>query len=84
MRKASSVAATRAALLGRLDLVALGQHHRVGDGRGVEQPHRLAVALLEPMPPVDEQEDPHQRRPAAQIVAHEPPPGGRLALATAA
>ena len=71
-------------LLGGLYLVALCQHDRVGDGRNVEPPHRLVVALLQSVPAVDEHEDPEQVRPAAQIVAHQGAHEAAFALATAA
>ena len=67
-------------LVGGLDFVALGQHDRVGDGGGVEQLHRLVVAVLQAVAAVDQHEGAHQRGAAAQIVARERAPGGGLVL----
>ena len=74
----SSVASTARIAVGELHLVALGQHDGVGDGGGVEQRHRLVVAVLQPVAAVDQHEDAQQRRAAAQIVARELAPGGGL------
>ena len=68
-------------LVGRLHLVALGQHDGVGDGGLVERRHRRFVAVLDPAPSVDQHEGAHQRRAAAQIVADQADPGGGFRLA---
>ena len=55
--------------LGGLQLVGLGQDDLVGDGGEVEGVQRLGVDVLQAVAGVDQQIDPLQVRPAAQVVA---------------
>ena len=67
-------------LVGLFHLVALGQHDRIGDGRGVEQLHRDFIAVFQAVAAVDQDEGAQQRRAAAQIVARERAPRGGFVL----
>src|SRR5690349_18264956 len=51
----------------RLELVGLGQHELIRDGRRIEVLHGLAVGVLHTVTGVDQKADALQGRPAAQI-----------------
>ena len=52
---ASASPAIALLLLGRLHLVALGQHDLIGHRRPVEQVHHLAVGVLQSVAAIDQQ-----------------------------
>ncbi len=71
-----------------LDLVGLGEHDLIGNRRLIELGHDLAVAVLGAVARVDQQADPAQLRPAAQVAARQCAPlrdlglgGARVAIA---